>query len=220
VEANVGDTTGRRVVIAGTSATGKGLFLTSISRISFSKYFLGNAYQGKDLWTSYDGAYLSLVDRMGQPEPQLDDNGDGKTTKQDGRLAEKWFIGRRGALAGPGAVSLPTLLEVSEFEEPIEGDLTVWVDILEAAIPERVFVTVVPRSEVGAALASFPEIDLAREESTWRWSGTVPATSFGPSEKYTLVFYAMYEDGKLSEPLTTAVATSVPDVGVREWSLF
>ncbi len=219
IEANANSPSNRRVVIGGTSTEGKGVFAQGLSQMSFSKYFLGNAYQGKDLWTSYDGAYLSLVDHIGQAEPLLDDDGDGDTTKNDGLLAETWYVGRRGALAGPGAASLPTLLAVPEFDEPVSGDIEVWVDVLEAALPERIFVTIVPHSESGAALASFPEINLTRDEETWRWSGIIPADSFAQSGDYSLVFYALYADGKLSEPLTTAV---VFDSGTRvtDWSLF
>ncbi len=219
IEANSGGFSERRVVIAGTTHQAKGLFVQGLSQMSFSKYFLGNAYQGKDIWTSFDGAYISLVDRMGQPEPLLDDDGDGQTTKDDGLVADDWYIGRRGALAGPGAASLPTLLAVPEFEEPASGDISVWVDVLEAALPERVFVTVVPHSESGAALASFPEIDLARDEETWRWTGTIPADSFAQSGDHALVFYALYADGRLSEPLTTTVIFD-SSTRVKDWELF
>ncbi len=203
VEANADDTSGRRLVIAGTSTKGKGLFIQTLSQLSFSKYFLGNAYRGEDLWTSYDGAYLSLVDGLKQPEPLLDDDGDGRTTKSDGLLAEKWFIGRRGALAGSDAAAVPTLLRSSEFDSPLSGDVTVWVDVLEAAVPDRVWGTVVPKDGGGTSLAStFHEIDLSREGSSWRWSGTIQESSFDAAGEYALVFHALYEQDKLSEPLT------------------
>ncbi len=209
VEANAGAVSGKRVVIAGTSGGGKGLFVQSLSLTSFSRYFLSNARQGKDLWASYDQAYVSLVDRLRQNEgPQLDDNGDGQTTFKDGgdgALASKWYIGRRGSFAGAGAASLPTLLAASEFSGSVTGDVSVWVDVLQASVPERVWVSVLPLREEGLHAEALPEIELTREAQTWRWSGRVPESSFGPTGDYVLVFYASYADGRVSEPLTQPI---------------
>ncbi len=107
-----------------------------------------------------------------QAEPLLDDDGDGQTTKNDGLFAEREYIGRRGALAGPGA-----------------------------------------------ALASFPEIDLTHDEETWRWSGIIPTDSFAQTGDHALVFYALYAEGKVSEPLMTAVIFD-SSTWVEDWELF
>ncbi len=215
VRANATDRSGRRVVISGSSSRGTGIFVQGISPMSFGKYFLHNASQGKNLFTSFEQAYVSMVDRMHQSEePEFDDNGDGKQTfkgqRADGALAEEWFIGQSDVYAGSETAYLPMLVDASSFDQAVEGDIDVWVEVLEAAIPERVWVTVIPRDPQGRLTTHLPETVLDREADSWRWSGIIPESSFKGVSEFTLVFNASYGDGRLSEPLMRSITISSP----------
>ena len=219
VEANVDTPSDHRVVITSTTATEKNVYTSSRVNISFSHYFLRNTLQGRDVYSSYVGAYYLLVDHMKAPEPWLDDNGDGQMSKEDKKLARNWYLGRRGVLAGSDAISLPTLLETSSFDESKDGNIEVWVDVLDAAIPKRVWVTIIPRGEGSDENVLFTEIDLVRDEDTWRWSGTISESSFNAPGEYTLLFYGLYGGGQLSVPVMTSL-TFLEGNDISNWSLF
>ncbi len=220
VEANAGTPEGRRVTIAGTAADGQGVFGAGGADISFSRYFLGNAYQGKDVWSSFEGAYYLLVDHIGAPEPALDDNGDGARTKQDKKLARAWYLGRRGALAGGDAAALPTILEVKAFDEPLSVDFVIWAELLEAAVPDRVWVTILPRNPEELGTQETIEIDLFRNGTNWNWMGFIPLSSFSKSGDYTLTYYASYSSARLSEPLIQTVTILKSNVPVHTWQWY
>ena len=218
VQANVGDLSDRRVVIAGTSHSDPGILNPVAATISFSRYFLGNAYQGKDLWTSYDGAFSLVVDHIGQAEPKLDDNGDGETTKNDKKLAKTWYLGRRGVLAGSSAVdTIPAISDASTYDFLVNQDFDCWVDLLQAIPPQRVWVTLVSRGNAAANRIDYPEIELRRIEETWRWRATVPHSIFSHSGDYTLVFNASFFGEQVSEPLMRRVSIQGTGNSVEQW---
>jgi hypothetical protein len=219
VRLNAGGPPGRRVVMAGCRPEEKGFFLQGEDgQLSFSRQVLSAGYQGHSLRESFQGAVSLLQHLLKKSSPQLDDTGDGIWNKQDGQTAARWHVGRRGVLAGPGAAALPTLLQASVFPDPVSGDLPVWVDLLDAAAPDRVWVTIIPEAADLLSPAEYPQVELTRAGELWRWSGVLASTLFRGEGNYSLLYRASYGGSRLSEPLVKPV--QIASTAVTHWELW
>jgi len=206
----------KRVILTSGRDTDTAYFLGAPTLTSFSQKFLGAAYQGNDLRTSFRagenffGSFLgmSLPSRI---YPQMDDNGDGVYDTTDGALAGTLYLGRRYAFAGGLAAGLPFILDVSTTQTvPLGGaPVSYTVRLIEGITPTRVFAQVAERANGGSGgtITAVPEADFTRDSPTnWTWSGTIAAPLAAGT--YRVTFYAAYPDTpeeKLSEPAFSGV---------------
>jgi hypothetical protein len=218
----------KRVILASGRDTDAAFFLGAPTFTSFSQKFLGAAYQGNDLQTSFRagenffGSFLgmSLPSRI---YPQMDDNGDGAYDARDGALASTLYLGRRYAFAGGLAAGLPFILDVTTTQPAPRWGMPVsyTVRLIEGITPTRVFAQVAERANAGGTITSVPEVDFTRDSPTgWTWSGEI--TPPAALDTYTVTFYAAYPDTpqeKLSEP--AFMVLQKPRAGAGEtWMLY
>jgi len=218
IEENKNRSSFQHIVVAGTSRIGTGIFIPRENHneptISFSQLFFNCTSQGYSLKESFNRAKDLLTNEFGETSPELDDNGDGISNKEDGHLSNDQYLGRLRFIEE----SLSTLLDACRFKAAVREPVYIWVDVKRAATPKRVWTRMIPRGETKSGDHTFPEFDLKKEGESWRWSRILQKSDFPSSGKYTLIFYAQYADGQISEPIITQI--DYDGVGIQNWSKF
>jgi len=201
----------KRVILTSGRDIDIAYFLGAPTLTSFSQKFVGAAYQGNDLRTSFRAgeAFFGSFLGMSLPSriyPQMEDNGDGAYDTTDGALAGTLYLGRRYAFAGGLAAGLPFILDVTTTQPlpPWGMPVSYTVRLIEGITPTRVFAQVAQRANGGSAgtITAVPEVQFTRDSPTgWTWSGEIAPPA--ALHTYAVTFYAAYPDTpqeKLSEP--------------------
>jgi ligand-binding sensor domain-containing protein len=176
-------------------------YYDNLGMFSFSKFFFDNLRRGE----SFFDAFQTVSDKLptyGHPFdlqiPQLDDDGDGVNSSNDGRLARKWCLnGCFGALSGEITLAPETPAATVTAGQTIP--LVVRAGITEGRI-KRVWALIMTpdaakqRNEQGFSLIPTPVVNLSQQpEDASRWQGAF--SGFQYRGDYVVTFMAEDNEG-------------------------
>jgi len=197
-------------------------YYDNLGMFSFSKFFFDNLRRGESFFDAFQ-TVSSKLPTYGHPFdlqiPQLDDDGDGLNTSNDGRLARKWCLnGCFGALSGeitlepetPAATvtagqTIPLVVRAGITEGRIKG---IWALIMTPDAAKQ-------RNEQGFSLIPTPVVNLSQQpEDASRWQGAF--SGFQYRGDYVVTFMAEDNEGFITAAvpvvLTLPEGSEVPDI--------
>jgi ligand-binding sensor domain-containing protein len=197
-------------------------YYDNLGMFSFSKFFFDNLRRGE----SFFNAFQTVKDKLptyGHPFnlqiPQLDDDGDGVNSSNDGRLARKLCLnGCFGALSGEITLEPETPAATVTAGQTIE--LVVRAGITEGRI-KRVWALIMTpdaakqRNEQGFSLIATPVVNLNQKpEDTSRWQSSF--SGFNYRGDYVITFMAEDNEGFITAAppvvLTQTEGPEAPDI--------
>ena len=173
--------------------------------VSFSRYFLSGLFEGDTLYRVYSCAERAIGRATGsiRQKAQLDDNGDGVSSKMDGSLARRRYI---GAAFMTGA-DTPTIGSVTPDTVLTDTNvLRLWASgVTDMDGVSNVWCVITPPNYTGVG-------ELTKTNLTWKAEHNryeAPYTTFRVPGVYVLTFQAMDNNGEISMPLQAEVV--LPD---------
>jgi hypothetical protein len=198
-----------RIAIASTRASESARFLLG-GTVSFSRFFWTEALNGATVLDAFRGAYRAMS-FAGGSRALLDDDGSGTGNERtDGVLARSYRIGTGIMLAGDPPI-IGSVVAPQELDGDTEASL--WADeVTTTGTIESVWAVITPpwRGEpVPSPEPVVVELDPGGEGHQYgaTWDGF---TTWGT---YEVTFFAMDDEGNVSEPVSSEVTQTVgPDV--------
>ncbi|MFH0879055.1 MAG: hypothetical protein V2A34_05035 [Lentisphaerota bacterium] len=187
-----------RIVIA-SAKSGQRIAWTHDGLYTFSKFFMSFVFKGDTIGSGYSKARTSIGDFFDQ-ETQLDDNGDGMSTKQDGALAMRSYI---GAAFATGA-DIPEIGSViSNALLCATNELLLWASGVtsDTAITN---VWCVIRAPDYDGVSALPQTNLTWNTASNRYEALY--RDFQVPGTYVCTFFAANSTGDVSSPVQAQIA--------------
>ncbi|MCX8038475.1 MAG: C25 family cysteine peptidase [Candidatus Sumerlaeia bacterium] len=200
----------RRTVIASAGSNELATFLAPYGYISFSNFFLGYAHMGANLFDSFAWTRDALNFTYAGQIPRIDDNGDGLSNKNDGYYARTQYWGFD---YGFGATP-PEIVEVTP-DRILNGENStlLYCRVVPTLPVSRVWAVIQPPGGLaysgGEPITDMPQVELFTTDGTYY---SAVCTQFGRLGSYTLIYYAIDIEGRVSWPRKSRIMQlSAPD---------
>ena len=206
-----------RICVASSQANQTSLFGNG-GIVSFGEFFLSSLFNGDTIGQAFTRARSLIYGASGLKQTALlDDNGDGVSTKTDGAVAGKHYIGVAFRTGGDP----PVIGSVLSNAVLVTGQpLVLWAqDVTAMAGISNVWCVITPPDYGGSG--DLPQVSLAWNAASSRHE--VVYTNFTAPGTYVCTFYAQDNDGVMSSAVqsqVTATDAYEPDDTAAQATIF